>query len=139
MHEKTLGNPFYTIEFLKYCNKENLLYYDQSEKIWKWNESEIRNCRIYDNVADFLTKKIKTLPEATKEIVSIAACIGNYFDIKVLSVVLGKTIKDIEEGLKPAISSEMIYAQVKEDLSSENMEFKFCHDKFRQAAYYGFI
>lgn len=135
VYEKTLGNPFYIIEFLKYCNKERLFYYDEIKKIWKWNEREIQNCSIYDNVANFLIKKIKTLPKATKELVSIAACIGNYFDIRVLSVVLGKNIKEIKEELKPAISSEMIYAQGKKALSSKNMEFKFCHDKFRQAAY----
>lgn len=135
IYEKTLGNPFYTIEFLKYCNKEKLLYYDENKKRWKWNESKIQNCKIYDNVPDFLTEKFNTLPEATKELVSIAACIGNYFDTKLLAVVLRKKIKDIEEQLKPAISSEMIYAQAKKDLSSENMQFKFCHDKFQQAAY----
>ena len=135
VHEKTLGNPFYTIELLKYCNKEKLLYYDQEQKKLHWNEKRMQNCKIYDNAVDFLTQKIKTLSEETKELLSIAACIGNYFNIKILSVVLGKKIKDIEEELKSAISSEMIYAQVKEDLSSENMEFKFCHDRFQQAAY----
>ncbi|WP_027398354.1 AAA family ATPase [Anaerovorax odorimutans] len=135
IHEKTLGNPFYIIEFLKYCNAKKLIYYNISEKKWMCNELDIKKSKISDNVVVFLIGKIKTLPEATRELILIAACIGNRFDIKILSAISGKSLKKINEDLKPAIDSEMIYVLGKNELNSEKVEFLFCHDKFQQAAY----
>jgi len=136
VYEKTLGNPFYIIELLKYCNKEKLLYYNECEKRWIWNESNIRNIKTSDNVVDLLVEKMKTLPEATKKLIFMAACIGNRFDIKILSAISGNSLKNISEDLKPAIASEMIYVLGKDGLNSEKVEFLFCHDKFQQAGYF---
>jgi len=135
VHERTLGNPFYTIQFLKHCNDKDLLYYDQGEMRWDWNETGICNSQISDNVADYLIGKIETLPQATRDLVKIAACIGNHFDIKVLAAVAGKDTVKIKDELKPAIYEEMIYvAENKEDKYGE-LQFRFCHDKFQQAGY----
>ncbi|MDD3364802.1 MAG: AAA family ATPase, partial [Syntrophomonas sp.] len=135
VHARTQGNPFYTIEFLKHCNEENLLYYDQSEMRWDWNETGIYNSQISDNVADYLIGKIETLPAATRDLVKIAACIGNHFDIKVLAAVAEKDMEIIKDELKPAIYEEMFYfIEGKED-KFEELQFEFCHDKFQQAGY----
>jgi Predicted ATPase len=133
--DRTLGNPFYTIEFLKHCNEENLLYYEQSEMRWNWNETGIRNSKISDNVADYLIGKIATLPAATQELVTIAACIGNHFDIRELSALAGKDAGEIAKWLKPAIYEEMIYVLGKIEDAPSELQFRFCHDKFQQAAY----
>ena len=132
---KTLGNPFYIIEFLKYCNEKKLIYYNVSQKRWKWDESGIRNSKTSDNVVDLLIEKMKTLPQATKELISMAACIGNRFDIKILSEISGKNFENINECLKPAITGEMIYVLGKDYLNSEKVEILFRHDKFQQAGY----
>ncbi|KOA19277.1 sensor histidine kinase TmoS [Clostridium homopropionicum DSM 5847] len=136
VYEKTIGNPFYIIEFLKYCNKEKLLYYNEYEKRWSWNESDIRNIKSSDNVVNLLIEKIKTLPEATKELIFMAACIGNRFDIKILSAISGKSLKNVSKDLEPAIANEMIYVLGKDGLNSEKVEFLFCHDRFQQAGYF---
>jgi predicted ATPase/signal transduction histidine kinase/tRNA A-37 threonylcarbamoyl transferase component Bud32 len=133
--ERTLGNPFYTIEFLKHCNEENLLSYDQSEMQWNWNETGIRSSKISDNVADYLIGKIATLPAATQELVTLAACIGNHFNIRELSALAGKDAGEIEEWLKPAIYEEMIYVSGKIEDAPSELQFRFCHDKFQQAGY----
>ena len=136
VHEKTFGNPFYIIEFLKYCNEKKLLYYDVSVKRWMWNESGIRNCKTSDNVVDFLIEKMKTLPKTTKRLVMLAACIGNRFDIKILTAISGKSLNVVNEDLKPAITGEMIFILGNDGLDTEKTELQFCHDKFQQAAYY---
>jgi predicted ATPase/nitrogen-specific signal transduction histidine kinase/tRNA A-37 threonylcarbamoyl transferase component Bud32 len=132
VHEKTLGSPFYTIELLKYCYQKKLIYYNQTETRWNWNESEIS---ITENVADYLIGRIKKMPLCTQELICIAACIGNNFDIKVLAEVTGKDLNMVAEELKAAITEEMIYASKRENGSLDEMRFKFCHDKFQQAGY----
>lgn len=135
VYEKTMGNPFYITEFLKYCNEEEMIYYNFSEKRWMWNKDDIKNSKTLDNVVEFLIEKMKILPENTKELISIAACVGTRFDIKILSKISGKSIKNIIEDLKPAIDSEMIYVLGKGVIDYEKVEFMFCHDKFQQAGY----
>jgi diguanylate cyclase (GGDEF)-like protein/PAS domain S-box-containing protein len=135
VYEKTLGNPFYTIEFLKHCHEDKLFYYAQDETRWKWNEAGIKNSIISENVADYLIGEIEMLPSATKELITTAACIGNHFDIKVLSAVTGKDTPSIMEELKPAIHEEMIYVTGKENNRPDELQFMFCHDKFQQAGY----
>lgn len=136
MQEKTLGNPFYLSEFLKYCNDENLFIYETSDKVWKWDNDKIKNSKTSDNVVNLLVKKIKILPPQTKELLLIAACIGNRFDIKILSAISGKNMKDIKQALNFAISSEMIYVRAKNGLHMQKEEFIFCHDRIHQAVYY---
>ncbi|MDD3364362.1 MAG: AAA family ATPase [Syntrophomonas sp.] len=135
VHERTLGNPFYTIEFLKHCNDKDLLYYDQGKMRWDWNETGICSSQISDNVADYLIGKIETLSETTRDLIKIAACIGNHFDVKVLSAVAGKGIEIINDELKPAIYEEMVYVAENREDNFKEMQFKFCHDKFQQAGY----
>jgi len=135
VHERTLGNPFYTIEFLKHCNDKDLLYYDQGEMRWQWNETGICSSQISDNVADYLLEKIATLPVATSNLIKMAACIGNHFDVKVLSVVAGKDTEKIKDELKPAIYEEMVYVAENRGDNFKEMQFEFCHDKFQQAGY----
>ena len=132
VYEKTLGNPFYVIEFLKYCNQEKLFYYDSYQKRWKCNALEIYKSKITENVVDFLLHKMQNLPGNTKELISIAACIGNQFEIKVLSAVTLKSIKKIEDELRAAIAMEMIYLSGNKE---GELQFQFCHDKFQQAGY----
>lgn len=136
MHEKTLGNPFYLSEFLKYCNEEKLFIYEISNKVWKWDNNKIKNSKTSDNVVNLLVKKIKTLPVETKELLLIAACIGNRFDMRILSAISGKSVKTIKQALNFAIASEVIYVRAKNGLHTQRQEFLFCHDRIHQAAYY---
>ncbi|MEA4924476.1 MAG: AAA family ATPase [Syntrophomonadaceae bacterium] len=135
VHSRTMGNPFYTIAFLKYCNDRGILYYDQSEMRWDWNKADLFNSPISDNVADYLIDKIKTLPEATQALVKIAACIGNHFEVETLAVITGKDAEQIKDELKPAIYEEMIYVVEESGGLYEGGQFEFCHDKFRQVGY----
>jgi PAS domain S-box-containing protein len=135
VHDRTLGNPFYTIGFLKHCYQENLLYYDREAMSWQWTAAGILNSPISDNVADYLIDKIDTLPEACSGLIKLAACIGNQFPASVLAAVAGKDVNMIRDNLKPAILQEMVYvAGNKEDVFTE-LQFEFCHDKFQQAGY----
>lgn len=135
VYERTLGNPLYTVEFLKFCNEKRLLYYDKDKMRWQWDQNGIYHSQISDNVVEYLISRVETLPPVTRNLVKIAACVGNHFDLKVLSEVAQKAPEDIKEGLKPAIIEEMVYVAEKTADEAAKLRFQFCHDKFQQAAY----
>ncbi len=114
---KTGGNPFFINQFLNTLYQENLLNFDHG---WKWNIKQIEAMNITDNVVDLMIGKLKKLPKDTQKVLSIAAAIGNSFDLNLLPIM---TI----DSLLPAIQNSLI--------NKVNDKFVFSHDRVQQAAY----
>ncbi|MDX1957016.1 MAG: AAA family ATPase, partial [Leptospiraceae bacterium] len=85
VYSKTSGNAFFTNEFLKSLYEENLLRYDFSSNKWLWDIDKIHEQGITDNVVELMTQKLGKLPLATQEVLKYASCIGNKFELKILS------------------------------------------------------
>ncbi len=131
--EKTMGNPFYTIEFFNLCYTNGLIYYNPNANAWEWDEANIRSIKLSDNVIDYLIEKIGALPKDTRDLISVAACIGDNFSLRELAMIYGKEDFTVSMQLKPAVAAEMIYSA--NDDRNKEIQFQFCHDKFQQAGY----
>jgi PAS domain S-box-containing protein len=141
---KTEGNPFFVGEFLKLLYDENLLTFDPpqsplgkggSKGGWQWNLAEIEAQDITDNVVELLLRQLQKLPEATQQVLSIAACVGSEFDLETLAMVCEKSPKAIFQDLLEVIQAGLIQplSDLDEDLLVQ--EYKFLHDRVQQAAY----
>ncbi|GAB4385070.1 MAG: hypothetical protein Kow00121_49540 [Elainellaceae cyanobacterium] len=141
---KTEGNPFFVGEFLKLLHSENLLTFDAQQLSWQWNLAEIEAQDITDNVVELLLRQLQKLPEATQQVLSIAACVGSEFDLETLAfsaernsegTVREKSPKAIFQDLLAAIQAGLIQplSELDEDLLVQ--EYKFLHDRVQQAAY----
>ena len=84
---KTSGNPFFVNEFLKAIYQENLLTFDWQQNNWKWDIAQIEALDITDNVVDLMVGKLKKLPKSTQQVLCLAACIGNSFDLNTLAAI----------------------------------------------------
>jgi len=126
INKKTGGNPFFVIQFLKNIYDNHLLKLNPQSG-WEWDIEEIRKMQVTENVVEFMAKKISLLPKKTQDILKICACIGNRFDLEMLSVVSGKPIEETLEDLTSAIQEDMIslYGNI----------YKFHHDRIQEAAY----
>ncbi|HEY9626139.1 MAG TPA: PAS domain S-box protein [Coleofasciculaceae cyanobacterium] len=141
---KTEGNPFFVGEFLKLLHSENLLTFDAQQLSWQWNLAEIEAQDITANVVELLLRQLQKLPEATQQVLSIAACVGSEFDLETLAfsaehnsegTVCEKSPKAIFQDLLAAIQAGLIQplSELDEDLLVQ--EYKFLHDRVQQAAY----
>ncbi|MDB5260894.1 MAG: putative ATPase, partial [Adhaeribacter sp.] len=61
LYHKTLGNPFFLIQFIQKLVQEQLIYFDLIKGKWKWKYEEINSMHITENVVDFLVIKLQTL------------------------------------------------------------------------------
>lgn len=137
---KTEGNPFFVTELLKYLSKNKLIQFNRDRLEWTWNINQIKELTISDNVVELMSGKIKKLSENAKDVLKLAACIGNYFDLKNLSIIAEKSKTEIAsflwelllEGLTLPLDDSYKFIH---DMGDLNPHYKFVHDRIQQAAY----
>ncbi|MTJ07700.1 MULTISPECIES: hybrid sensor histidine kinase/response regulator [unclassified Anabaena] len=143
IYEKTQGNPFFTIEFIKSLCTEHLLKFDYKQRKWWWNIQQIQQKNMTDNVIDLMILKIQNLNQSNQNILQLASCLGNSFDLQTLSMitenspknVLNELILAIREGLLIPLSNKYKLVSTNPDVNAENILFKFQHDRVQQAVY----
>jgi PAS domain S-box-containing protein len=141
--QKTNGNPFFVNQFLTTLYEEDLLTFKETEREWQWEMSQIQALDITGNVVELLIKRLERLSSETRHLLRLAACIGNRFDLKTLSLIIDKTPADTFHELLPASEEGIIIAfssSEAKDLSDRDgikggESFKFLHDRVQQATY----
>jgi diguanylate cyclase (GGDEF)-like protein/PAS domain S-box-containing protein len=143
VYEKTQGNAFFTQEFLKSLYEQGLLTFEVQTQQWQWQIEKIAKKAKTDNVVDLMASKIGKLPSSTQDVLKLAACLGNQFDLKTLSLIyippkasLKPLWTAIEEGLLLPLDNHYKYLEKIEKIEHFKMNalFKFQHDRVQQAA-----
>jgi PAS domain S-box-containing protein len=131
--QKTDGNPFFVNEFLKTLHQDNLLNFDSQYRIWQWDLAQIEAQGITDNIVSLMIGRMQKLPVATQEVLKLASCIGNRFDLEVLAIVGEKSIDETANALVEAILRGLIIPTESDENAGRN--YRFYHDRVQQAAY----
>ncbi|MDM8550246.1 AAA family ATPase [Desulfobacterales bacterium HSG2] len=145
VYEKTQGNAFFTIEFLKSLYEEELLVFDFGDLKWNWDVVKIREKEITGNVVELMADKIRELRSETQETLKLASCIGNTFDLRTLAVIcrshqnaaLANLWQAVEEGLVHPLDEnyKLIRLTDTESIPEKTAALGFSHDMVREAAY----
>ncbi|MEH1932333.1 MAG: AAA family ATPase [Nostoc sp.] len=148
--QKTDGNPFFINEFLKTLHQENLLNFCPPQSPtplssplgkggqrevggWQWNLAEIEAQGITDNIVTLMIGRMQKLPIATQQMLKLASCIGNRFDLEVLAIVGEQSIEETANALVEAILRGLIISIESDESVDKN--YRFYHDRVQQAAY----
>ena len=142
---KTNGNPFFTGEFLKSLYKKKQIEFDYKHLKWKWSTAQIHAINITDNVVELVANKIQNLTGDLQHVLKLAACTGNQFELKALSIVCEKSQRETVLLLRGALALGFIvpfgdaYKYVEFDLPEPadglTVEYRFSHDRIQQAVY----
>ena len=148
VYQKTKGNPFFTTQFLTGLYEDGLIKFNFEIGYWECDIIQVKELALTDDVVEFMTTQLQKLPIETQEILKLAACIGNQFDLATLSVVSEQSKKDAAAALWKALHSGLILPQSEvykfytnnDDISvntgnSENAAYRFLHDRVQQASY----
>jgi diguanylate cyclase (GGDEF)-like protein/PAS domain S-box-containing protein len=106
--EKTAGNPFFVTEFLKTLYAESLLWFDAQQHQWQWNLQHIHASDITTNVVALLAGRIQQLPLETQQVLKLAACMGNQFELNTLAIVYGKSLLEAIAALWDAVLAGLV-------------------------------
>lgn len=141
--QKTTGNPFFVNQFLTTLYEEDLLTFETGARQWQWEMPKIKAQDITGNAVELLVKRLERLSPETQNLLRLAACIGNRFDLETLSLITEKSLAETFFGLLPASQEGIIIpfsgSEANDLLDHDGIEggrrFKFLHDRLQQAAY----
>ncbi len=143
LYDKALGNPFFTNELLRQLHKEGAISPDPDSGCWKWDLDAARWSAVSSDVVEFMVDNLRRLPDATQQVLQLAACIGGTFDLHTLSVIYEHPVAETAAALLPALKQHTVlplhsdYRLVGEgaEPTEFNPSYRFQHDRVQQAAY----
>ncbi|MCY1077579.1 trifunctional serine/threonine-protein kinase/ATP-binding protein/sensor histidine kinase [Archangium lansingense] len=126
--EKTGGNPFFVLQFMRTLHQDGLLV-RTPQGTWRWDAEGVREKGYSDNVVEFMVGKLRQLPRETQHLLRLAACVGNTFDVTMLARISEHYEPGAaEQGLEPALQEGLLVRAGPE-------QYRFLHDRIQQAAH----
>ncbi|MEG4010470.1 AAA family ATPase, partial [Microcoleus sp. Pol1C5] len=147
VYQKTKGNPFFATQFLKALHQDELIFFDIKAGYWQCDISKITEAALTDDVVEFMAQQLQKLPVESQDVLKLAACIGNQFDLTTLAIVseISETgtatalWKTLQEGfVLPQSEIYKFYVGEEEKIdrgTSQTVAYRFLHDRVQQAAY----
>ncbi|MEM9002802.1 MAG: PAS domain-containing protein [Cyanobacteria bacterium P01_F01_bin.86] len=147
VYQKTIGNPFFTIQFLKGLHGDGLITFDDALSYWECDLVQVRDAALTANVVEFMVGRLHKLPSATQNVLKLAACIGNQFDLETLAITCETPSEEVATDLWSALREGLILPQSQtykffhgleeseENLAGIAVGYRFLHDRVQQAAY----
>ncbi|MBE9201789.1 MULTISPECIES: ATP-binding sensor histidine kinase [unclassified Nodularia (in: cyanobacteria)] len=148
IYQNTQGNPFFSRQFFKALYEEKLIVFNIAKNYWQCDITVIKGLSITDDVVEFMSLQLQKLPARTRNVLKLAACIGNQFDLATLVIVSRQseieTASDLWRALQEGFilpESEVYKFYVGRETSdveksSQIFKYKFLHDRVQQAAYF---
>jgi len=147
VYQKTQGNPFFTTQFLTELQRDGYINFDLKAGYWLCNLTQVRQLAVTNDVVALMVKRLQKLPEATQNMLKIAACIDNQFDLDTLAMVSRSSQDQVAKDLWQALQSELIIPESETykffQIENHDVEapdnidigYRFLHDRVQQAAY----
>jgi len=129
--EKTDGSPFFVGQFLEALHERGLLLRDAETGRLCWQREAIERAGITDNVVALLSRRLEKLPPATQRVLETAACIGNRFELELVSHIEDQDPADVHQALEEAAREGLLTR----DGDAGHELYAFVHDRVQQAAY----
>ena len=139
LHEKSQGNPFFFKELLKSLHEDGAIAFCPDTGRWSWDMDAVRRAEVSDNVVEFMVASLRKLPVTTQQVLQLAACIGNVFDLRTLSIICERATSETADDLQAALMRDVVvpldesYKIAAAEVA--NPSYKFQHDRVQQAAY----
>jgi DNA-binding winged helix-turn-helix (wHTH) protein len=110
------GNPFFMVEFARTLPRNA--------------SSSSSALAVSEAALDLLRQRVSTLDAAVRGVLSLAAVIGNQFDLPLLEDVSGMSLQELMTSLDRAVASDVLVA-----VGDSRTRFRFVHDLLRAVLY----
>ncbi|MFY0583880.1 ATP-binding protein [Cystobacter fuscus] len=125
---KAGGNPFFLGHLLQALHTSGLISFDHEAHCWRWEMERIRQTAITDNVVELLTGKIRRLSLPVQELLKLASCVGNHFELGTLARITESSEQSVQQVAEDAVTEGLL-------ISMGEARYQFPHDRVQQSAY----
>ena len=151
---RTMGNPFFVVQFVRMLEQEGVLSYDFFKASWKWDmERLLANTNVADNVAVVVTHRLQNVAPQVRRLLQLASCLGFHMDKSLLRSIFDNPTflpegKDEQHSnslaaeFRDSDASRASFDQLIKLAESEHFlecptpsTVKFPHDRIRQFSY----
>ncbi len=125
---KVGNHPLFIQQFIGQLHECGLLGYSPltgGGVGWTWDAAKISMAEIPDDAVELVVGRISQLPQHTRDVLSVASCLGNAFDAALLATVVDRPRDVLEDALFQAADSGFVVPC--------RQGFRFAHDRLRQA------
>jgi len=119
IYRQTEGNPFFVEEVCKALVEGGKLYFENG----RWNRPSMDELEIPQSVRMAIQSRVTSLPEATQEVLRLAAVLGREFEY----VTLAEASELDEEALIDALESAQRAQLIEEINGGGDLSFSFVH------------
>jgi PAS domain S-box-containing protein len=127
VHERSLGNPFFAIQFFADLAEDRLLAFDVTTRRWVWDVEQIRQKGFTNSVVDLMLGKLARLPAQTQEALKQFSCLGNTATTEKLAALHGGNEETVHDALWEAVRTGLVLRAKR--------GYTFLHDRVQEAAY----
>ena len=127
--QKTKGNPYFVLAFLRSLVDRGLLNYCVNARRWLWDEDDVSSMDVAGNVLHLLLFKMSGLSLSIRSALKTAACFGIKIDQGVIATLAASPEHADIHNLLEEVVNEGFMVKV------ATSHFRFVHDKVREAAY----
>ncbi|MCA9979590.1 MAG: AAA family ATPase [Anaerolineales bacterium] len=86
LQRKTNGNPLFLRELMHALHDDHgLLTFEPAARRWQWDLAQIEAAPLADNVVALVQKRLELLPTAVQQTLKVAALLGNWFELDLLT------------------------------------------------------
>ena len=147
VYQKTKGNPFFTTQFLNGLYKDGFITFNQHLGYWQCDLVKVQQAALTDDVVEFMARRLHKLSQTTQNILKLAACIGNQFELETLAMICETPSEEVATALWSALREGLVLPEseaykffqgrAKEEGQAKGIavNYRFLHDRVQQAAY----
>lgn len=151
IYQKTQGNPFFATQFLQSLYQGGIITFDVTQGCWQCDIVRVREAALTEDVVTFMAQQLQKLAPQTQDMLKLAGCIGNQFDLTTLAIVAQQSETDVAIALWDVLEMGLVLPQSEvykfflepdanldslfSQLAVPDLTYKFLHDRIQQAAY----
>jgi predicted ATPase/signal transduction histidine kinase/CheY-like chemotaxis protein len=129
----TEGNPFFLKSFLQFLCHESFLRFEDSKSCWVF---DVADQDLPEDIVSLFARVLMEFPQDTRLLLSLAACLGNSFDLKMVPKVSEWSLADCQRLLGPVFDRGLLLPDpIGTGPNQDQQRLRFQHDRVQQAAF----
>jgi len=129
---KSVGNPFYLKQLLQSALDEGIVFLEEAEGRWRWDEERLNRLPGIEGQIDYLMGRINSLPGDASRLLAYASTLGVRFSVHLVSAICGMDERQVVSQCEHAVQAGLLAVR---GADRESVQYEFTHDQILHAAY----